>query len=621
MSFGLKPAARHVLNSMFLYECQKAGLDAAIVHAARILPLNRIPEEQQKVCLDLIYDRRDPATGYDPLQELLAIFDDVEAHTVEKEDRTGWPVERRLEQRIVDGERDGLTAELDEALANGLPALDIVNDVLLAGMKTVGELFGSGQMQLPFVLQSAETMKAAVSHLEPHMEKVEGGSSKGRIVLATVKGDVHDIGKNLVDIILTNNGYEVHNLGIKVPIATMIDKAVEVGADAVGMSGLLVKSTLIMRDNLVELNDRRPVRAAGAPRRRRPRHVPMWNVTCARSTRAASSTARTPSRGCGSWSAWARSSGPAPTTTRRGAGCRPSRRCGRGWPRVMTTSAAGRADLPARSPEVETDNRVFVPPFLGNRIVTGIPLDDIAGYLNLTALFRNQWQYRPEKGETDDQFKNRLRPLLREELAQCKAKDILIPQARLRLLRGQRRRQRPGDLEGRDPLGRVDAVLVPPPARGALPLHRRLLPAGRLGRPRLRRLPHRHAWAPGCRRRRPAVPRRPLQGIPAAARARRRDGRGAGRVLAPAHPRRVGFPRRGRPDLTGLFRQQYRGGRYSWGYPACPDLEDNAKVLELLGGERIGLECDEDTGFQYQPEQTTSAIICHHPKAKYFIAR
>src|SRR3954471_16245923 len=227
VSFCLKPAARHVLNSVFLHECREAGLDSAIVHAARIMPLNRIPEDQVQVSLDLIYDRRDPAASYDPLQKLLELFEDVEATATVKEDRSGWTVEQRLSQRIIDGDRDGLTADLDEALAGGTSALDIVNDVLLEGMKVVGELFGSGQMQLPFVLQSAETMKTSVAFLEPHMEKVEGGSAKGRIVLATVKGDVHDIGKNLVDIILTNNGYEVHNLGIKVSVTEMIDKALE----------------------------------------------------------------------------------------------------------------------------------------------------------------------------------------------------------------------------------------------------------------------------------------------------------------------------------------------------------------------------------------------------------
>ncbi len=250
VSFGLKPALRHVINSVFLHECVEAGLDSAIVHAARIMPMHKIDDHVRELALDLVYDRR--RDGYDPLNELMAAFSDVDASTIEREDRSGWPVDERLKHRIIDGDRDGLETDLDEQLG-ALPALSIVNDVLLSGMKVVGDLFASGEMQLPFVLQSAETMKAAVAYLEPHMEKSEGGG-KGRLVIGTVKGDVHDIGKNLVDIILTNNGYEVHNIGIKAGLQTFVDKAKEVEADAIGMSGLLVKSTIIMRENLAEMN-------------------------------------------------------------------------------------------------------------------------------------------------------------------------------------------------------------------------------------------------------------------------------------------------------------------------------------------------------------------------------
>src|SRR5579884_3896789 len=264
VSFGLKPAIRHVLNSVFLHECMEAGLDAAIVHAARIMPMHRIDEKAREAALDLVYDRR--RDDYDPLTELMSLFEGVDASAVEKEDRSGWPVEERLKHRIIDGDRDGLEADLDEQLQTRA-ALSIINDVLLEGMKVVGELFATGEMQLPFVLQSAETMKASVAYLEPHMEKADAGG-KGRVVLGTVKGDVHDIGKNLVDIILTNNGYEVHNIGIKVPLQEFVEKAVEVEADAIGMSGLLVKSTLIMRENLEELNaqglERIPVLLGGA---------------------------------------------------------------------------------------------------------------------------------------------------------------------------------------------------------------------------------------------------------------------------------------------------------------------------------------------------------------------
>ncbi|MER7130219.1 methionine synthase, partial [Streptosporangium saharense] len=255
ISFGLNPAARMVLNSVFLNECVNAGLDSAIAHASKILPMSRIPDEQRQVALDMVYDRR--REGYDPLQRFMELFEGVDAASV-KADRAaellGLPLWERLKRRVVDGERKGLEADLDEALTRR-PALEIVNDVLLDGMKTVGELFGSGQMQLPFVLQSAEVMKTSVAYLEPHMERVEG-ESKGRIVLATVKGDVHDIGKNLVDIILSNNGYEVVNLGIKQPVSVILETAEDKGADVIGMSGLLVKSTVVMKENLEEMNSR-----------------------------------------------------------------------------------------------------------------------------------------------------------------------------------------------------------------------------------------------------------------------------------------------------------------------------------------------------------------------------
>ncbi len=259
VSFGLNPAARQVLNSVFLHECVAAGLDAAIVHASKILPLNKIDERVREVCLDLVYDRRHE--GYDPLSELLGLFEGVKIAAQEEEDLSDLPIDERLERRIIDGNRNGLSDDLDEAMAAGHAPLAIVNDFLLAGMKTVGELFASGEMQLPFVLGSAETMKQAVAHLEPHMEKADQGG-RGTIVLATVKGDVHDIGKNLVDIIFTNNGYEVVNLGIKVGVSEMIAAVEDHDADALGMSGLLVKSTLIMRENLEALNERE---LAGVP--------------------------------------------------------------------------------------------------------------------------------------------------------------------------------------------------------------------------------------------------------------------------------------------------------------------------------------------------------------------
>ncbi|MDA8291981.1 MAG: methionine synthase [Actinomycetota bacterium] len=374
VSFGLAPAARQVLNSVFLHECAAAGLDAAIVHAARIVPLHKIDERAREVCLDLVYDRR--REGYDPLQELIALFAGTSSSAVVREDRSDWPVTRRLERRIVDGERAGIESDLDEALASGMAALEIVNDVLLEGMKVVGELFASGEMQLPFVLQSAETMKAAVAHLEPHMERDERGG-RGRVVLATVKGDVHDIGKNLVDIILTNNGYDVHNLGIKVPIADILVKADEVGADAVGMSGLLVKSTLVMRENLEEMNRRGvaalPVLLGGAALTRSYVERDLRAVYDGKVFygKDAFEGLRTLER--------------IMDLKRSGAddpefGTRPT---GRSLPprRSARLAAVDPVSLPERSPEVATDNPVFVPPFVGTRIAKGIPLDDLLSYL------------------------------------------------------------------------------------------------------------------------------------------------------------------------------------------------------------------------------------------------
>src|SRR5437588_34683 len=273
VSFGLNPASRIVLNSVFLHEAVAAGLDSAIVNASKIEPLNRIEECQLKVALDLIYDRREfqgDVCTYDPLVEFTKLFEGVTTKSKKKEARDET-VEERLKYHIIDGEKMGLEENLKLALEN-YSALDIINNILLEGMKVVGELFGSGQMQLPFVLQSAEAMKAAVRFLEPFMEKKGGATAKGTMVLATVRGDVHDIGKNLVDIILTNNGYKVINLGIKQTIDAILSSYEEHKADAIGMSGLLVKSTLIMKENLEVMNERNinvPVVLGGAALTRR----------------------------------------------------------------------------------------------------------------------------------------------------------------------------------------------------------------------------------------------------------------------------------------------------------------------------------------------------------------
>ncbi len=618
VSFGLSPALRHLVNSVFLYECQEAGLDAAILHAGKILPVNRIDERARQLCLDLVWNRRHE--GYDPLQVLLAEYSGMTTSADSaKEDRTGWPVERRLETRIVDGDRNGLTDELDEALGEGIPALDIVNQVLLPGMKTVGELFGSGQMQLPFVLQSAETMKTAVAHLEPHMEKVEGQTSKGRVVLGTVKGDVHDIGKNLVDIILTNNGYEVHNLGIKVPVHDMVDKAQEVQADVIGMSGLLVKSTLVMRENLLELNERKladiPVLLGGAALTRTYVERDLRQIYEGRLFygRDAFEGLRTMEK----LMAMKRGHEADDPSFGRALG-------GRNLPPRAAKPTVDPASIPRRAPSVAVDNPVFKPPFLGSRVVKGVALDDIAGYLNETALFRNQWGFRPEKSdgavESDEVMKDRVRAVLRRQLGSAKASGVLVPQ----VVYGYFPANGDGD----------DVVIWTDESRAEERV--------RFGFPRQQADP----WLCIADFLRPVestevdyvafhIVTMGAEVTEAAARLKAEDHytdylflHGLGvemtEALAEYWHRRIreewGFAQEDGPTLTGLFRQKYRGGRYSWGYQACPDLEDNETAARLLGADRIGIEVSEDTGFQFHPEQTTSAIVCHHPQAKYFVA-
>jgi 5-methyltetrahydrofolate--homocysteine methyltransferase len=613
VSFGLKPAARHVLNSVFLHECVEAGLDAAIVHAARIMPMHKIDERVQDVALDLVYDRR--RDGYDPLTEFMALFEGVEASAVEQEDRSGWPVEERLKHRIIDGDRDGIEADLDESLTSR-PALSVINDVLLDGMKVVGDLFASGDMQLPFVLQSAETMKTAVAFLEPHMEKADSGG-KGRVVIGTVKGDVHDIGKNLVDIILTNNGYEVVNLGTKVPLTEFVDKATEVDADAIGMSGLLVKSTIIMRENLEELNDRGldriPVLLGGAALTRNYverdlREVYKGRVFYGKDAFEGLRTMDTLIEG--------KRSGQLDPDFGRALE-------GRALPPRKSQRAADEAaDVPARS-DVAADVPVFEPPFLGARVAKGIPIDDIASYLNETALFRNQWQFRPEKrdgrsAETDAEFKDRIRAVLRDQLDRAKAEGLLVPavawgyfpvnsdgddlvvwsdddrtreHVRFRFPRQQKDRYlcisdffRSVESGDKDYAG-FHVVTIGDEASE----HERELFAADKYQDYLL-----------------------LHGLSVE----------MAEALAELWHRRIreewGFADEDGPTLAGLFRQQYRGSRYSWGYPACPDLEDQVKVAELLDIERIGVTLTEE--FHLVPEQSTSAIIVPHPEAKYFIA-
>ena len=623
VSFGLNPAARHALNSVFLHECQLAGLDAAIVNPARIVPLNRLDPAVVQVCQDLIYDRRDPDRRYDPLETLLAMFDGAQAAATEREDRSDWPVERRLSQRIIDGERDGLEADLDEAVQSGWAPLDVVNGPLLGGMKTVGELFGSGQMQLPFVLQSAETMKAAVAHLEPLMER-SAAAGKGKIVLATVKGDVHDIGKNLVDIIFTNNGYEVHNLGIKVPISDMLAAAESVEADAVGMSGLLVKSTLIMRENLLEMNDRNvshlPVLLGGAALTRTYVERDLRSqykgrlfygkdafeglAVMDRLMELKRSGLDDPDFG----RVVETTEGPLPRAIRADLSTR------------MSTRDGG-AEVPARSPFVDADNPLFTPPFVGSRVERGIALDDVARFINETALFRGQWGYRPDKttAENDADFKVRIRAVLRERLADARASGLLRPAVAYGYF--------PVNSQGDDLVVWTDETRRTESLRFRFPRQSSepwmsiadffrpvgaqdgdfaaffVVSMGDEASKEAARLFSENRYQDYLH----------LHGL----------GVEMTEALAEYWHYRIrqdwGFASEDGPTLGGLFRQRYRGGRYSWGYPACPNLEDNAKCATLVGAQRIGVEVSEETSWQFHPEQTTAAIVCHHPQAKYFV--
>ena len=605
VSFGLNPAARQVLNSVFLHECVEAGLDAAIVHASKIMPLAKIDLEARETCLDLIYDRR--TADYDPLQKLLQLF---EGKTTAKADNAmdaNLPIEERLKRRIIDGNRVGLDDDLEAAITAGYAPLSIVNDLLLEGMKVVGDLFASGEMQLPFVLSSAETMKQAVAYLEPKMEKADQGG-KGTIVLATVKGDVHDIGKNLVDIIFTNNGYEVINLGIKIGIAEMIQAVEEHDADALGMSGLLVKSTLIMRENLEELNARGlsqiPVLLGGAALTRTYVERDLRETYQGRVFygRDAFEGLRTMDR------------------------LQELKRTGEDDPlfgRELSTKNVNRRfrgeaeapeGLPERAPSVALDNPLFTPPFLGSRVAKGIGIDEIATYLNETALFRNQWGFRPEDGEDDPAFKTRVRATLREQLAIAKEDDLLIPQVAYGHF--------PANADGQDLIIWTDDDRTTERTRFQsvdpyLCISDFFRPVGSLEKDYASFM----VVTMGSR-----VSERAAELFAENHYQEYLFLHGLGVEMAEAlaeywHHRirqELGFADEDGPTLTGLFRQQYRGGRYSWGYPACPNLNDNATVVELLEAGRIGVEVSE--GFQLHPEQTTDAIICHHPQAKYFVA-
>jgi 5-methyltetrahydrofolate--homocysteine methyltransferase len=605
ISFGLNPAARIVLNSVFLDECVKAGLDSAIVHASKILPIARLEPEQVEVALDLIHDRR--SEGYDPLQRFLEMFEGATAKSLKAgkaEELLALPLEERLKRRIVDGEKNGLEADLDAALA-GRPALEIVNDILLDGMKTVGELFGSGQMQLPFVLQSAEVMKTAVAHLEPHMEKVEGEEGKGTIVLATVRGDVHDIGKNLVDIILSNNGYNVVNIGIKQPVSAILEAAEEHRADVIGMSGLLVKSTVIMKENLEELNQRGlaadfPVILGGAALTRAYVEQDLHEIYQGevRYARDAFEGLRLMDALMG---------------IKRGVpGAVLPELKQRRVPKRETPLLEVREPEPAGRSDVAADNPVPEPPFLGTRVVKGIQLAEYASWLDEGALFKGQWGLKDA-----DTIESEGRPRLRgwidrlqtDQLLEAavvhgyfpcvsKGDDLIVldedggERTRFSFPRQQRgRRLCLADFFRAEDSGEVDVLALQVVTVGS-----------RIGEETAR------LFAADRYRDYLELHGLSVQLAEALAEywhARVRAEWGIAGASEPA-------------GIEGMLRTEYQGCRYSLGYPACPDLEDRAKIAELLRPERIGVELSEE--YQLHPEQSTDAIVVHHPEASYFNA-
>jgi 5-methyltetrahydrofolate--homocysteine methyltransferase len=611
VSFGLNPAARAVLNSVFLDECVRAGLDSAIVHPSRIMPIARIGGEELQVALDLVYDRR--RAGYDPLARLLELFEGVDAGELKASraaELAGLPLWERLKRRIIDGERVGLEADLDEALGQR-PALEIVNDVLLDGMKTVGDLFGSGQMQLPFVLTSAEVMKLAVGYLEPHMDR-SAESGKGRIVLATVRGDVHDIGKNLVDIILSNNGYDVVNIGIKQPLSAIVDAATEHGADVVGMSGLLVKSTVVMRDNLAELNSRGlagtwPVLLGGAALTRAYVEQDLASLF-----EGEVRYARDAFEGLRLMDAFM-----AVKRGEAGAQLPPLREARvKSGARLRLTEPAA---MPARS-DVATGNEVPAPPFYGDRIVKGIALADYAAFLDERATFLGQWGLKPARGGAGPTY---------EELVEAEGR----PRLRMWL----DRIQSDGLVEAAVVYGYFPAVSE---GNDLVVLDESGAERERFTFPRQRHDRHlclADFFRPAASGETDVVG---FQLVTVGTRLSQATGElfakdafrdylelhGLSVQLTEAlaeywHGRvreELGLAQFDPPGLDGILKVGYRGCRYSFGYPACPDLEDRAKLVRLLRPERVGVVLSEE--YQLTPEQSTDALITHHPEARYFSA-
>ena len=614
VSFGLNPAARIVLNSVFLAEAVKNGLDSAIVHPSKITPINRIPAEQLKVALDLVYDRRESdASGdviYDPLTKFLQLFENIEVTTT-KESRAAelaaLPLNERLQRRIIDGEKVGLSEDLQSALDLKIPALEIINEYLLSGMKTVGELFGKGEMQLPFVLQSAEVMKTAVAYLEPFIEKTDD-QGRGKILLATVKGDVHDIGKNLVDIILSNNGYETVNIGIKQTVNQIIDAATENNVDVIGMSGLLVKSTVIMKENLQELDSR------GLGKK--------WPVVLGGAALTRSFVEQDLSEQFSGTVRYAKDAfeGLKLMDTlmgiKRGV-------AGAELPPLKPRRTAKRSGddvkvIDTNRSDVASDNLIPKAPFYGSRVVKGIALADYVHMLDERALFLGQWGLKGKDFEEMAQTQGRpqLRSLLNDVQSNgwlnaavvygyfpcySEGNDLVVV-------------HHEGDLKGKERVrfnfprqSRDRRLCLADFFRGKDSseldvVSFQFVTMGQSISDAISKLFNANLYREYLELHGLSV--QLTESLTEHWHARTRE--------------ELGINALDSKDLKEIFDQGYQGSRYSFGYPACPDLEQQLQICELLDPDRIGVSLSEE--FQLHPEQSTSSIVLHHPEAKYFNA-
>ena len=599
------------------------------MHAARIMPLNQIPQEQLDAAMGLIYDKReydaDGNVSYDPLTHFLDGYSGVDSKAARQsraEELAAMPLNERLQRRIIDGEKKGLETDLDEAMANGMKALQIINDHLLEGMKVVGELFGKGEMQLPFVLQSAEVMKAAVAHLEPFIEKTED-EGKGRILLATVRGDVHDIGKNLVDIILSNNGFETVNIGIKQPINAILEAAEEHNVDVIGLSGLLVKSTQIMKENLEEMNlrgvaERWPVILGGAALTRS-----FVEQDLAEIFDGEVRYARDAFEGLRLMDALVKIKRGDTSVT-----LPPLKK------RVVKPVSKLVHTVPDMMPErsdVASDNSIPTPPFWGSRVVKGIPLRDYASFLDERATFMGQWGLKPSRAEDGASYEELVetegRPRLRAWMDRVQTEGLLEAAVAYGYF--------PAVSDGDDlvilhhgPEGATDG------GSGGVPGTERM----RFTFPRQARDRHLCLSDFVASKESGKIDVVPFQLVTMGNRVSEvaneiyakneyreyLELHGLSVQLTEAlaefwHARvreELGFSAEDPNEVEGLFKLDYRGARYSFGYPACPELEDRVKLVELLKPELIGVTLSEE--LQLHPEQSTDAMVLHHPEAKYF---